>query len=306
MIQVEDRELIRRAYFDEHKSIRAIAKELGHGRDTVAAALVAEPVVPRYRLSGPRAAPKLGEFKTEIERLVIENASQPRKQRYTAHKIYQALVPLGYAGSEVNVRRYVAHLRKLDAKREVYLPLEFDPGRDAQVDWGEAEIILAGERVLTQLFVLRLCYSRKLFVRAYPTQRQEAFFDGHVAAFHYLGGIPFRLTYDNLSTAVLRVLQGHNRTEQQAFVAFRSHYLFDSYFCTPGQGHEKGGVESGVGYARRNFLVPLPAVASYDELNAQLLAACQTDDAADRGSAAADHWPDVGHRTCTTAAAAGA
>jgi hypothetical protein len=169
-------------------------------------------------------------------------------------------------------------LRKQEAKREVYLPLEFDPGQDAQVDWGEAEVVLAGERVTAQMFVLRLCYSRKLFVRAYPTQRQEAFFDGHVAAFHYLGGIPRRLTYDNLSTAVLRVLQGRNREEQQAFIAFRSHYLFDSRFCTPGQGHEKGGVESGVGYARRNFLVPLPEVADYDELNALLLAACQADD----------------------------
>jgi hypothetical protein len=146
------------------------------------------------------------------------------------------------------------------------------------VDWGEAEVVLAGARATVQLFVLRLCYSRKLFVRAYPTQKQEAFFDGHVAAFHFLGGIPWRLTYDNLSTAVLRVLEGRNRDEQQAFIAFRSHYLFASRFCTPGQGHEKGGVESGVGYARRNFLVPLPEVANYEALNALLLAACQADD----------------------------
>jgi transposase len=278
MIQVEDREVIRRAYFDEHKSIRAIAKELGHGRDTVAAALVAEPVIPQYSLTTPRAAPKLGEHKARIEQLLAENATRPRKQRYTTHKIYEALLPQGYAGSEVSVRRYVAHLRKVEAKREVYLPLEFDPGQDAQVDWGEAEVVLAGERVTAQLFVLRLCYSRKLFVRAYPTQRQEAFFDGHVAAFHYLGGIPRRLTYDNLSTAVLRVLQGRNRAEQQAFIAFRSYYLFDSRFCTPGQGHEKGGVESGVGFARRNFLVPLPEVGDYEALNALLLAACQADD----------------------------
>jgi transposase len=280
MIQVEDREVIRRAYFDEHKSIRTIAKELRHGRDTIAAALLAtrDPVIPQYTLAVPRAAPKLGEHKARIEHLLAENATLPRKQHYTAHKIYEALLPHGYTGSEVSVRRYVAQLRKRDAKREVYLPLEFDPGQDAQVDWGEAEVVLAGERATVQLFVLRLCYSRKLFVRAYPTQKQEAFFDGHVTAFHYLGGVPRRLTYDNLSTAVLRVLEGRNREEQQAFIAFRSHYLFDSRFCTPAQGHEKGGVESGVGYARRNFLVPLPEVADYDALNAHLFAACQADD----------------------------
>jgi len=176
------------------------------------------------------------------------------------------------------VQGYLAQLRKGEAKREVYLPLEFDPGQDAQVDWGEGEVVMAGEVITAQVFVLRLCYSRKLFVCAYPTQRQEAFFDGHVAAFHFLGGVPRRLTYDNLSTAVFRVLEGRNREEQQAFVAFRSHYLFESRYCTPGQGHEKGGVESGVGYVRRNFLVPRPEVADFAELNARLLAACQAED----------------------------
>jgi len=279
MTQVEERETIRRAYYDEHKSMRAIAEELHHGRDTVAAAVKEEmPTLPKYQLKAPRPAPKLGEYHARIDELLAQNALQPRKQRYTTHKIYEALLPLGYTGSEVNVRHYVAQVRKRDAKRPVFLQLEFDPGQDAQVDWGEAEVIMAGETIIAQLFVLRLCYSRKLFVRAYPTQKQEAFFEGHVQAFHYLGGVPLRLTYDNLSTAVLRVLEGHNREEQQAFIAFRSHYLFESHFCTPRQGHEKGGVESGVGYARRNFLVPVPEVADFAALNAQLLAACQRED----------------------------
>jgi hypothetical protein len=112
----------------------------------------------------------------------------------------------------------------------------------------------------------------------FPTQRQECFFAGHVAAFEYLGGVPARLSYDNLKTAVKVVLEGKNRQEQERFVAFRSHYLFASRFCTPGQGHEKGGVEHGVGYVRRNFMTPLLAGESYAELNEQLLAACQADD----------------------------
>lgn len=278
MIQVEDRESIRRAYFDEHKSIRKIAAEGHYARHTVRAALRDEPAIPTYTLTAPRAAPKLGAYKAKIEELLGQNAELPRKQRYTAHTIYKALLALGYTGSEVSVRRHVAQVRQRDGKRDVFLPLEFDPGQDAQVDWGEADVIMAKEQITVQLFILRLCYSRKVFVRAYPTQKQEAFFEGHVLAFEYLGGVPHRLTYDNLSTAVLRVLEGRNREEQQAFIALRSHHLFESRFCTPGQGHEKGGVESAVGYVRRNFLVPLPEVDSFEALNAHLLAACQKED----------------------------
>jgi len=169
--------------------------------------------------------------------------------------------------------------RREQKQRAVYLPLGYDPGADAQVDWGEGQVILNGEIETVQLLVMRLCYSRRLFVQAYPTERQECFFEGHVRAFHHLGGVPRRLTYDNLKTAVYAILRGRNRQEQEAFVAFRSHYLFESYYCTPGQGHEKGGVEHGVGYARRNFLVPLPEVSSYAELNTYLLQQCLGDDA---------------------------
>ncbi len=277
MLTVADREEIRRAFFVEHKSRRRIARELGHSRRTINKALAAAESEP-YSLKVPRAAPALREHKARIDALLAESASWPRKQRYTAHKIFEQLLGAGYTGSESSVRGYVARQRQASKKREVYLPLEFDPGVDAQVDWGEAEVSLAGERVVVQLFHMRLCYSRRMFVYAYPTQRQEAFFEGHVLAFEYLQGVPQRLAYDNLTPAVRRVLEGRNREEQEAFVAFRSHYLFASRFCTPGQGHEKGGVESGVGYARRNFLVPPPEVASFEALNAHLLAKCREDD----------------------------
>lgn len=276
MIQVEDREQIRRAYFVEGKSIRQIARELGHSRPTVRQAIeAAEPGA--YALTAPRAAPVLGPYKVSLDRLLEENKQLPRKQHYTSHKMYEAIHAEGYAGSESTVRGYVGQQRR-DQKRAVYLPLEFDPGTDAQVDWGEGEVILAGEQVTVQLFFMRLCYSRRVFAGAFPAQKQEAFFDGHVQAFHHFQGIPQRITYDNLKTAVLRVLQGHSRQEQQAFIVFRSHYLFESNFCTPGEGHEKGGVEHSVGFDRRNFLVPLPNVNSFDELNAHLLACCLADD----------------------------
>lgn len=276
MIQVEDREQIRRAYFVEGKSIREIARELGHSRPTVRQAIeAAEPQT--YTLTVPRAAPVLGPHKASLDRLLEENKHLPRKQRYTTHKMYEVIHAEGYAGSEPTVRGYIGRQRR-DQKRAVYLPLEFDPGTDAQADWGEGDVFLAGEQVTVQLFFMRLCFSRRTFAMAFPAQKQESFFEAHVQAFHHFQGVPQRITYDNLKTAVLRVLQGHTRREQQAFITFRSHYLFDSNFCTPGEGHEKGSVEHSVGFDRRNFLVPLPKVNSFDELNGHLLACCLADD----------------------------
>jgi len=277
MISVEDRERIRRAYFNENKSIRQIARETGHSRPTVRKAIQsAEPAL--YTLKVKRSAPVLEPHKVRIDELLAESEQMPRKQRYTGHKIYELIEADGYTGSESTVRGYIAQQRRTKRKRKVYIPLEFDPGTDAQVDWGEAFVDIAGERVTVQLFLMRLCYSRRLFVMAFPTQKQEAFFEGHVRAFHFLGGIPHRISYDNLKTAVQRVLTGRNRKEQESFIVFRSHYLFESNFCTPGQGHEKGRVEDGVGFSRRNFLVPIPKVASFEELNDHLLAACLADD----------------------------
>ena len=226
-----------------------------------------------YQLSKAKVAPVLGPFKAHIERLLAENAQLPRKQRYTSKKINQAIRSQGYQGAESTVRYYVGQKRKDMRRPAIYLPLVFDPGVDAQADWGEATVIMAGEMVVVQLFVMRLCYSRKLFVMAFPTQRQEAFLLGHVLAFAHFGGVPQRISYDNLKAAVKRILEGKNREEQTTFIGFRSYYLFDSRFCTPGQGHEKGGVESDVGYSRRNFLVPMPEVADFDELNQLLIAA---------------------------------
>lgn len=277
MKTVEDYAQIRDAYFNEHKSIREIARELKHGRDTIAKALdTAEPEP--YQRVVQRADPVLGAYKAKIEELLAENERLPRKQRYTAQKIYEMVCAQGYRGSDSGVRHYVAQCREAHRKPAVYLPLAFDPGREAQVDWGDATVIMAGVRMVVQLFLMWLNFSHRLFVCAYPTQKQESFLDGHVRAFRFFGGVPYRVSYDNLKTAVFEILQGHRRLEQRAFVAFRSHYLFESHFCTPAQGHEKGGVEHNVGFSRRNFLVPIPQVASFSELNAYLLDKCHTND----------------------------
>jgi transposase len=277
MIIVEDREQIRRAYFIEHQSIREIARQLHRSPKTICKALETAGQA-EYTLTQPRASPVLGEYKGLINQLLEENKRLPRKQRYTLHKIFEQVQAAGYQGCESGVRLYVAQKKDKKGHFEVYLPLEFDPGTDAQVDWGEAVADIAGQRETVQLFLMRLNYSRRVFMMAFPAQRQEAFFEGHVRAFHHFQGVPHRIAYDNLKAAVQKILTGHTRVEQERFIAFRSHYLYASHFCTPGQGHEKGGVEHGVGFTRRNFLVPIPNVASYDELNANILAECLGDD----------------------------
>ncbi len=274
MIQVDDKEVIRRAYLLENKSQRQIAKELHHSRHTVAAAL-ADPGAGSYQLREPRPAPVLAPYQPIIEQWLHEDLTAPPKQRRTAHRIFTQLVERHqFPGAESTIRRFVRQRRTELEPPEAFLLLEYGPGLDAQCDFGEAEIILAGQAVTAQFFCLRLCYSKAPFVWAFPHQRQEAFLEGQRRGFEFFEGTPHRVWYDNLKTAVLKILQGHRREEQQAFIAFRSHYLFESRFCTPGEGHEKGLVENLVGYARRNFFTPVPQVDSWEALNAELLARC--------------------------------
>ena len=278
MITVIDRERIRRAYYKNGKSMRQIEREMHHGYYTIRKALESAVQQP-YTLTEPKPAPVLGPYKEAIDKLLAEEAKLPRKQRYTTHKIFELLQAAGYKGSESGLRRYVGRRRKEMKRPDVFIPLQFRPGEAAQVDWGEARVIMAGIKSKVQLFVMRLCYSRRTFVMAFPNQKQEAFFAGHIAAFHFLGGIPDTIIYDNLTTAVKKVLKGRNRQEQTGFITFRSHYLFTSRFANPGAGHEKGGVEHGVKYVRQNYLVPLPEVADYAALNQWLREQCLADDA---------------------------
>ena len=201
MLTVIDYDRIRRAYHLEEKSMRQIERELGHGYWTIRKALDASEPSP-YRLTEPRAAPVLGPYKAEIDKRLAEEKGLPRKQRYTSKKLYELIQAQGYKGAESTVRVYVGKRRQAFRRPPVYLPLVFEPGQDAQIDWGVGWVEMAERQVQVQLFVLRLCYSRKIFVMAFPTQRTEAFFLAHVKAFRYLGGVPRRLSYDNLTTAV--------------------------------------------------------------------------------------------------------
>jgi transposase len=276
MITVEKKEQIRRAHYIEGKSIRQIRRETGYHRDTIRKTLT-DGMVPEYKLERARPKPVLAPVKPIIDQWLEEDQERPRKQRHTSKRIYRRLkVEYGFQGAESTVRRYVGQ-RRGEMRNDVFIPLSYAPGHIAQVDFGAAEAVIGGNQLTAQVFCLRMGYSKQPFVMALPSQSQEAFFEGHVQAFTFLGGVPHQLVYDNLKTAVKEVLEGKNREEQTAFIAFRSHHLFESRFCTPAAAHEKGLVEGLVGYARRNWLVPIPEYDTWNELNAYLWQQCQAE-----------------------------
>ena len=206
-----------------------------------------------------------------------EDEESPKKQRHTARRIYTRLVDEeGFQGSEVNVRRYVrlAKARTGTASSGVFLVLDPDCGKEAEADWGRGIAIIQGVKTPIHFFCMRSRFSGKHFVRAYPCEKQEAFFDAHIHAFAFFGGVFPTVVYDNLTSAVQKVLQGRQRIEQESFRRFRAYYNFEPRFCNPGCGHEKGGTEGAVGYVRSNYLVPMPVVESFGELNEKLLASC--------------------------------
>lgn len=256
-------------------SIRAIARRTGWSRQAVRKALAAPAVVPRYKLSAPRPAPVMGPYLDLVRQWLAEDADAPRKQRHTARRVYDRLVcEYGFTGAEVTVRRAVAALR--GQHLTAYVPLEAPFGRIAQADFGSAVVMIAGARTEVALFCLRAKASKVPFVVAYPTEKLEAFLAGHVAAFAFFGGVFAELWYDNAKTAVTKILAGPERIEHERLSALRAHYLFQSRFCTPGRGNEKGSVENLVGYVRRNALVPYTrAFASFTALNEHLRAWCE-------------------------------
>ena len=268
-------ELIRTAHRVYKKSIREIARETGHHRETIRKAL--KGVEPKYRRQKPPRCPVMEAVAARVERWLREDRERPQRQRHTARRIYNRLVEeQGFQGGESTVRRWVREWKAAQGwgSKEAVVPLDPEVAREAEVDWGTAWVEMGGERRRVKLFVMRSRYSGKCFVRAYPWERQEMFFDAHMHAFGYYQGIFRELVYDNLSLCVKRILRGKKRIEQERFISFRSYYTFQARFCTPGQGREKGGVEGLIGFARRNFLVPLSRVGDFEQLNQLLLERC--------------------------------
>jgi len=230
---------------------------------------------PGYRQSKPRKRPKLEPFIPVILQWLEEDKGAHKKQRHTARRIFNRLVKEhGYQGGHTVVKDFVREQKR--TSQEAFVPLIHHPG-EAQVDFGHADVFVDGEQVKAALFVMTLPYSDAIFIQAYPRETTEAFLDGHIRAFAHLGGVPRRITFDNTTLAVAKVGKGRERTFTHEFSRLVSHHLFETHFCRVRKANEKGHVERLVDFARRNYLVPVPKVRSFAELNATLLEACHED-----------------------------
>ena len=273
MLTVDHYELIRRKHFKEGMSQRAIARELHHSRKTVAKA-IAHPIPPGYQLTQQRARPVIEPVRHLIDAWLEQD--QRRKQRHTAQRIYERLRDdYQFKGHPSTVRTYVASVKPQG--REVYMPLAFEPGEEAQVDWHDGWLIENGLEIKAQFFCMKLCYSKASFVWPYRRATLEAFLDGHVRAFAYFGGVANRLAYDNLGSAVIRVGPGRARRLNERFKQLRSWYLFDTRFCNVGRGNEKPDVENLAKRSQRTYLVPEQETGDLSELGPRMLADCQRD-----------------------------
>jgi transposase len=276
--RVEQFEQIRRDRDREGLSIRELARRHGVHRRAVRQAL-ASPLPPPRKQPERRPAPKLGPYRALIDEWLQADREAPRKQRHTARRVWERLRDEhGVEVSERQVRRYV-HRRRRELGEpvdEVFVPQVHEPGVEAEVDWFEAEVELAGQRRCVYLLLMRACYSGAAFAIAFERQTQQAFLEAHVEAFRFFGGSFAVIRYDNLRSAVKQILRGRRRVEQDRFVALRSHYLYESVFTRPGRegAHEKGGVEGEGGRFRRRNLVPVPKAATLKQLNELLEDAC--------------------------------
>jgi transposase len=271
-------------------SIRAIAKQLSVGRDTVRKAL-ANPQPKPYTLAKPRQAPVLGAFRQFIDEILTQDLTAPPKQRHTASQIFRRLVSEHhYSGGYDQVRRYLQHLRR--ARQETFIPLDHPPGQRLEADFGHIYVDFPDGRRQIPVLVVTWSYSNCPFALALPTERTEAVLHGLVEAFGYFGCVPRELWWDNPKTVARLIHRGRQRTLHPRYLALTSHYAFTPKFCMPATPTEKPRVEKRVQDLQRQWATPVPQVANLAELNAHLLRQCL----AARERACSDNALSVGVR----------
>lgn len=275
MLEMDQYEMIRTGYRVYGKNISELSRITGHSRNTIKKAIRGEPW--GYRERENQNYPVLNDYRKIIEMWLESDKEKPKKQRHTAHRIYNRLVEEhGYGGSESNIRRYVRKaMQQIGIElSKAFIPCDPESGSEAEIDWGNAIAKISGKEERVSYFCMRSKYSGKHFIRMYPCERQQALIDGHIRGFGYFGGVFPVLIYDNMTTAIQKVMRGRDRIEQEGFTRFKGYYNFKAVFCNPAGGNEKGGVEGLVGYARRNYMVPIPEADSLDEINEKILKQC--------------------------------
>jgi transposase len=255
MLSMQTVHIIRHKVLVEGRSIQHVAQELGLSRTTIYTYLAVS--TPGRVGATPRRHPVLDAVSARIDTLVAEwQVRTTAKQRLTAARIHRQLRTEGYTVSDRSVRQYLRQ-RKLQAA-EVFVPLSYRPGELAEVDFFDVVVEERGQQRHAWKFLMHLMYSGYDFVWVYDRCDQLAFLDAHVRAFAYFGGVPQRLAYDNLTSAVRKIV-GAERQLTERFAALATHYLFEPCFARPGEGHDKGGVESRGKAIRLQHLTPLPS-----------------------------------------------
>ena len=272
-IEMEQWLEIRRRVLREGVSKRQIMRETGMHWETLKK-ILERPSPPGYQRSESPKKPKIDPYRGRIQEILEQDKGVHKKQRHTSKRIWEVLQEEGFNGGYTIVKDAVRELRR--TMKEVYMPLIHRPG-EAQVDFGHAVVKMSGVLRKICFFVMALPYSDAFFVRAYERECTETFWDGHVQAFKFFGGVPRRISYDNSKVAVSRIIGPRLRELTQGFLQLVSHYLFSHHFCLVRRPNEKGVVEGIVKYSRLNFLVPVPEVRDFEELNVFLQQRCRDD-----------------------------
>jgi len=253
-------------------SQREASRHFGISRDTVRK-MMAYSVPPGYRRQAPVRRPKLDAFIPIIDQWLEADRAVPRKQRHTAKRVFDRLRDEhGFTGGYTIIKDYMRDRERRG--QEMFVPLAHPAGH-GQADFGEAVVVIGGVEQKAHFFVLDLPHSDACYVRAYPAAVAEAWVDGHIHAFAFFGAVPQSIVYDNDRCLVAKILPDGTRKRATLFSGFLSHYLIRDRYGRPGKGNDKGSVEGLVGYARRNFMVPIPRFASWDEFNLWLEEQCR-------------------------------
>jgi len=279
MLTMEQAYYIRYEYNNKGKSIRQISRETGHAFDTVKKYIAMEDFSPKPPVKRTRKG-KTTKYRETVKKWLIDDEQAPRKQRHTAHRVFTRLKKEAQAEgrefdvSERSIRNLVAKLREeISSGQEVSIPLSH-PAGEAQVDFGDTVFYENGIMYEGHHLAVTFPHSDGKFVQLFKGENLECLSQGLKNIFEHIGKVPTVIRFDNMSTAVKKILSYGEREVTEGFKRLMNHYNFQSNFCNPESGHEKGSVENYVGTSRRNLFVPVPRTDDLEKYNKELLEEC--------------------------------